>query len=47
MQISNAVGELPMHHRDPFGRIIIAQAKLEGLTIVTQDSVYKNTMSLL
>ena len=36
-----AVGELPMHHRDPFDRMIIAQAKLEGLTIATQDSVFK------
>ena len=38
---ANAVGELPMHHRDPFDRMIIAQAKLEGLTIATQDSVFK------
>ncbi|MFN2234719.1 MAG: type II toxin-antitoxin system VapC family toxin [Anaerolineales bacterium] len=36
-----AVGELPMYHRDPFDRMIIAQAKLEGLTIATQDSVFK------
>ena len=32
-----AVGDLPMHHRDPFDRMIIAQAKLEGFTIVTHD----------
>jgi PIN domain nuclease of toxin-antitoxin system len=38
---ANAVGELPMHHRDPFDRMIIAQAKLEGLTIATQDPVFK------
>jgi PIN domain nuclease of toxin-antitoxin system len=36
-----AVGELPMHHRDPFDRMIIAQARLEGLTIATQDAVFK------
>jgi PIN domain nuclease of toxin-antitoxin system len=32
-----AVGDLPMHHRDPFDRLIIAQALLEGLTVVTRD----------
>lgn len=36
-----AVGELPMHHRDPFDRMIIAQARLEGLTIATHDAVFK------
>ena len=35
-----AVGDLPMHHRDPFDRMIIAQAKLEGLTVVTHDTVF-------
>ena len=29
---------LPMHHRDPFDRMLVAQAKAEGLTIVTQDN---------
>ena len=28
---------LPIHHRDPFDRIIIAQAQLEGLPILTSD----------
>lgn len=32
-----AVAELPPHHRDPFDRLLIAQAQLEGLTIVTVD----------
>jgi PIN domain nuclease of toxin-antitoxin system len=31
------VGSLPFHHRDPFDRMIIAQAMEEGLTIVTRD----------
>ncbi len=30
-------GALPPHHRDPFDRMIIAQAQLERLTIVTRD----------
>lgn len=36
-----AVGELPMHHQDPFDRMLIAQARLEGLTIATHDAVFK------
>ncbi|MGW0934928.1 type II toxin-antitoxin system VapC family toxin [Streptomyces sp. NPDC002666] len=30
-------GRLPGHHRDPFDRILIAQAQTEGMTIVTRD----------
>ena len=30
--------ELPMHHRDPFDRLMIAQAQEEELTFVTADS---------
>ncbi len=32
-----AAGALPLHHRDPFDRLLVAQAQLEGLTIVTRD----------
>ncbi len=32
-----AVITLPRHHGDPFDRLIIAQAQVEGLTIVTCD----------
>lgn len=32
-----AVGGLPKIHRDPFDRIMIAQAQIEGLTFVTRD----------
>ncbi len=32
-----AAARLPLHHRDPFDRVLIAQAQLEGLTIVTRD----------
>ena len=28
----------PLHHADPFDRILVAQAKLEGLAIVTADA---------
>ncbi len=33
-------GSLPSHHRDPFDRMLVAQAQLEGLTIVTRDRVF-------
>ncbi len=31
------VATLPPHHRDPFDRLIIAQAQIEGLPILTSD----------
>lgn len=30
-------GRLPALHRDPFDRILVAQAQIEGMTIVTRD----------
>lgn len=32
-----AVEKLPMHHRDPFDRILVAQAMVEGMTLVHRD----------
>ncbi len=32
-----AAGALPHHHSDPFDRMLVAQAQLEGFTIVTRD----------
>ena len=32
-----AAGALPQHHADPFDRMLVAQARVEGLTIVTRD----------
>lgn len=34
-----AVSELPDHHRDPFDRLLIAQAQSEGMTFMTADHV--------
>ena len=31
------IAELPLHHRDPFDRLLISQARFEGLTILTAD----------
>jgi PIN domain nuclease of toxin-antitoxin system len=33
-----AVAELPSHHRDPFDRLLVAQARAEGLTLVSGDA---------
>ena len=30
-------GGLPHHHEDPFDRMLVAQAQVEGLTMVTRD----------
>lgn len=35
-----AVEALPMHHRDPFDRLLIAQAQCEDLTMVTADRAF-------
>jgi PIN domain nuclease of toxin-antitoxin system len=32
-----ALGDLPYHHKCPFDRMLIAQAKVESLTLVTVD----------
>lgn len=32
-----AVGDLPAHHGDPFDRLLLAQAKVEGLILLTSD----------
>jgi PIN domain nuclease of toxin-antitoxin system len=34
-----AVGQLPPLHKDPFDRLLIAQARTEGLTLLTTDSL--------
>lgn len=35
------VAQLPAHHRDPFDRLLIAQAEAERLTLVTRDPVFQ------
>ena len=43
-----AVAELPLHHRDPFDRLLIVQARAEGLTLVTADErIARYDVSLL
>jgi PIN domain nuclease of toxin-antitoxin system len=41
LEHADAVRTLPMHHRDPFDRMLVAQAKVEGLTLVTRDEAIR------
>jgi PIN domain nuclease of toxin-antitoxin system len=36
-----ALDDLPFHHKDPFDRIIVAQAKVEGLCVLSHDSIIR------
>ncbi|BAY10843.1 type II toxin-antitoxin system VapC family toxin [Calothrix sp. NIES-2098] len=39
---------LPLHHRDPFDRMLIAQAQIEAMTLVSADSIFSQyNISLL
>lgn len=35
-----SLDNLPFHHKDPFDRLLIAQSKVENLTIVTRDQEF-------
>ena len=35
-----AVSRLPFHHRDPFDRLLIIQAKTEGMTLVSANPAF-------
>jgi PIN domain nuclease of toxin-antitoxin system len=34
------LSSLPLYHRDPFDRLLIAQAQVENLTILTRDAAF-------
>ncbi len=36
-----AASELPMHHQDPFDRILIGQAMIEQMKLLTADQMFK------
>lgn len=45
---TEVIAGLPHHHRDPFDRMLIAQAQVEGLTLVTSDrEIRRYPVSLL
>jgi PIN domain nuclease of toxin-antitoxin system len=37
---ADRAGTLPLHHRDPFDRMLIAQAQAEGLVVATRDPAF-------
>lgn len=39
---AEAVRALPAHHRDPFDRLLVVQAQLEGLTLVSRDPAFSD-----
>jgi PIN domain nuclease of toxin-antitoxin system len=36
------LSSLPLLHKDPFDRVLVAQARVENLPIVTRDSIIRN-----
>lgn len=38
---AHAVADIPAIHRDPFDRMLLAQASIEGFTIVSRNSVFE------
>ena len=34
-------GQLPMHHKDPFDRMLVAQAQVEAIGIISNDSNFQ------
>jgi PIN domain nuclease of toxin-antitoxin system len=36
-----SVEAMPFHHRDPFDRLLIAQARHEGMTLVSHDPSWR------
>jgi PIN domain nuclease of toxin-antitoxin system len=34
------VAMLPFHHRDPFDRLLIAQSQVEGMPLISADSIF-------
>lgn len=33
------VADLPLHHRDPFDRLLVVQARSEGMSILSKDEI--------
>jgi PIN domain nuclease of toxin-antitoxin system len=39
---TGAIGSMPNHHGDPFDRMLVAQAIVDGLTLVTSDRMLRS-----
>jgi PIN domain nuclease of toxin-antitoxin system len=42
MRHAEVASHLPPHHKDPMDRLLIAQAIVEDMTIVTADAVFRS-----
>lgn len=43
-----AVEKLPLYHKDPFDRVLVAQAQAENLTLITSDQkIWKYSINIL
>lgn len=42
LEHAQAVGSLPWHHRDPFDRMLVAQAGIEEAVIVSADAALRS-----
>ena len=36
------VSDLPLHHRDPFDRLLIAQSQVENIPVITSDAAFES-----
>lgn len=41
MRHIQSLRQLPAHHRDPFDRMLVAQTRADGLTLLTVDPIVK------
>lgn len=45
---AHAAANLPMHHRDPFDRLLIGTAQVEAMSLVSKDEIFeKYTMQII
>lgn len=42
IQHLSQLNQLEFHHRDPFDRLLIAQAMVEGMTLISRDKAFKD-----
>lgn len=44
VELAHVLGlsSLPSHHKDPFDRLLIAQTKVEGATLVSADAIFSS-----
>jgi PIN domain nuclease of toxin-antitoxin system len=40
VEYANAQAGLPMHHRDPFDRLLVAQCQVEQIPLISADAIF-------